>query len=71
MGQFDIYDFLKDHPNKWFSSNDLVRELNLHKQAIVRCLRKLRDVKHIEINRAFVFRVDNKKFYCLGVRYKD
>ena len=42
MGQQDVYRFLQEHPGKWFTSNDIKRELGISQPSICDSLKKLR-----------------------------
>jgi len=42
MGQQDVYNFLKRHPNKWFTSKDISSGLNQSIGSVTVCLKKLR-----------------------------
>jgi DNA-binding transcriptional regulator GbsR (MarR family) len=47
MGQQEIYNFLKDYPNEWFTSKEISKEINISIGSVTVCLKKLRD--HNEI----------------------
>jgi predicted transcriptional regulator len=42
MGQQDVYDYLKAHPNKWFSSKEISQGMNQSIGSVTVCLKKLR-----------------------------
>jgi predicted transcriptional regulator len=48
MGQQDVYDYLKAHPDKWFSSKDLSKGMNQSIGSVTVCLKKLRSRNEIK-----------------------
>jgi predicted transcriptional regulator len=48
MGQQEIYNFLKDYPNEWFTSKDISKEINISIGSVTVCLKKLRDHNEIK-----------------------
>jgi predicted transcriptional regulator len=48
MGQQEIYNFLKDYPNEWFTSKDISKEINISIGSVTVCLKKLRDHNEIQ-----------------------
>ena len=55
MGQQEVYDFLKRHKNKWFSSKEIFKGLRTSIGSVTNCLKKLRK------NRAIDFRETKRK----------
>ena len=47
MGQQDVYNYLKAHPSKWFTSKEISKGMNQSIGSVTICLKKLR-------NRAFI-----------------
>jgi len=43
MGQQDIYDFLKNHPKRWFTSKELSEKLKISIGSVTMSLKKLRE----------------------------
>jgi len=43
MGQQDIYNFLKDHPNEWFTSRDISKGIKTSVCSATVCLKRLRE----------------------------
>ena len=48
MGQQEIYNFLKDFPNEWFTSKEISKEINISIGSVTVCLKKLRDHNEIQ-----------------------
>lgn len=48
MGQQDIYDFLKKHPKKWFTSKELSEKLRISIGSVTMSLKKLRESNSIK-----------------------
>ena len=49
MGQQDVYNFLRAHPNDWFTSKEISSGMNQSIGSVTICLKKLRtrnDVKY-------------------------
>ena len=42
MGQQDVYNYLRDHPNDWFTSKEISSGMNQSIGSITICLKKLR-----------------------------
>jgi len=47
MGQQEVYNFLREHPDEWYTSRDLKELLNISIGSINESLRKLRERKEI------------------------
>jgi transcription initiation factor IIE alpha subunit len=47
MGQQEVYGFLREHPDEWFTSRNLEELLNISIGSINESLRKLRERKEI------------------------
>jgi len=43
MGQQEVYDFLKKHKGKWFTSKEIANGLKASVGSVTTCLQKLRD----------------------------
>ena len=48
MGQQEVYDFLKAHPNEWFTSKEISEEINISIGSTTVCLKKLRKNNEIQ-----------------------
>ena len=48
MGQQEVYNFLKKHRNKWFTSGDIGNGLKVSVGSIMTCMKKLRDSSEID-----------------------
>ena len=48
MGQQEVYNYLRDHPDEWFTSRNLEKLLNISIGSINESLRKLRERKEID-----------------------
>ncbi len=47
MGQQDVYNYLKAHPIKWFSSKEISEGMNQSIGSVTVCLKKLRNKNEI------------------------
>ena len=47
MGQQEVYDFLKKHKGKWFTSKEVANGLKASVGSVTTCLKKLRDTSAI------------------------
>ena len=47
MGQQDVYNFLRAHPKKWFSSKEISKGMNQSIGSVTVCLKKLRNKNEI------------------------
>ncbi|MDI6918007.1 MAG: hypothetical protein QMC80_09460 [Thermoplasmatales archaeon] len=47
MGQQDIYNFLKNHPNEWFTSRDVSKGINTSVGSATVCLKRLRESNEV------------------------
>jgi len=47
MGQQEVYDFLRKHPNKWYTSKEISKALQISIGSITACLKKLRRTETI------------------------
>ena len=43
MGQQEVYDFLKNHKAKWYTSKEIASKLRASQGSVTTCLKKLRD----------------------------
>jgi predicted transcriptional regulator len=48
MGQQDVYNYLKAHPNSWFSSKEISDGMNQSIGSVTVCLKKLRNRNEIQ-----------------------
>lgn len=48
LGQQDIYDFLKKHPKKWFTSKELSEKLGISIGSVTMSLKKLRESRSVK-----------------------
>ena len=48
MGQQEVYDFLKAHPDEWFTSKEISKGINISIGSVTVCLKKLRDNNEIQ-----------------------
>ena len=48
MGQQEIYDFLKAHPNEWFTSKEISKGINISIGSVTVCLKKLRENNEVQ-----------------------
>lgn len=42
MGQQEVYDFLKAHPDEWFKSKEISQGIDISIGSVTVCLKKLR-----------------------------
>ena len=47
MGQQDVYDFLKNHPQEWLTSKQISQGINQSVGSVTVCLKKLRNRNEI------------------------
>ncbi|PIO04067.1 hypothetical protein COT48_02325 [Candidatus Woesearchaeota archaeon CG08_land_8_20_14_0_20_47_9] len=52
MGQQEVRDFLNKHRERWFTSTDIARDLNVSKGSVITNLSKLRKSKHVNFRPA-------------------
>ena len=50
MGQQEVYDFLKKHKSKWYTSKEIADKLEASHGSVTTCLKKLRDSSAIDSN---------------------
>jgi len=43
MGQQEVYDFLKKHKGRWYTSKEIADKLRASQGSVTTCLKKLRD----------------------------
>lgn len=48
MGQQEVYDFLKAHPNDWFTSKEISKGINISIGSVTVCLKKLRENEEVQ-----------------------
>ena len=59
MGQQEVYDFLKNHQRKWFTSKDIALGLNVSIGSVTNNLKKLRKAGAVK------FKFYNNKYYYM------
>ena len=47
MGQQEVYNYLKAHPNDWFTSKEISQGMNSSMGSVTVCLKKLRNNNEI------------------------
>jgi predicted transcriptional regulator len=47
MGQQDVYNLLKNHPNEWFTSRDISKEINISVGSVTVCIKRLRESNEV------------------------
>lgn len=48
MGQQEVYNFLKDHPNDWFTSRDISKGINISVGSVTVSLKRLREKNEVQ-----------------------
>lgn len=48
MGQQEIYDYLKKHKARWFTSKEISKGLNVSIGSVTSCLKKLRQSRTVQ-----------------------
>ena len=48
MGQQEVYDFLKKHRSKWYTSKEIADKLEASHGSVTTCLQKLRESSAID-----------------------
>lgn len=48
MGQQEVYDFIKKHKGKWYTSKEIADKLRASQGSVTTCLKKLRDSSAID-----------------------
>lgn len=48
MGQQEVYDFLKKHKGRWYTSKEIADKLEASHGSVTTCLKKLRDSSAID-----------------------
>ena len=48
MGQQEVYQFLRQYPDKWFTSKEIGKEINLPHHTVNVALRRLRTYREID-----------------------
>lgn len=66
MGQQDIYEFLQEHPNEWFTSGEIGDALNLSIDSVSVSLKRLRDTDEVRYQRR-QGGVENRKRISISV----
>ena len=63
MGQIEIYELLKKHPNRKFESKEISSNLKINTSAITQALKKLVKWKLIQVLKVPKSKTNNKKIY--------
>ena len=50
MGQDNIYNFLREHTDEWFTAKELGKRLNVTSGSVAVCLKKLRERNEVLYN---------------------
>lgn len=69
MTQNDIFEFLKNNPNVWFSSaeiRDLFKSKNKYYNNVSKQIKKLNMLNNIEVKKKF-----GERYICYYVRYRE
>ncbi len=48
MGQQEVYDFLKAHPDEWFTSKEISKGIDISLGSVTVCLKKLRKNNEVQ-----------------------
>lgn len=48
MGQQEVYNFLKEHPNDWFTSRDINKGINISVGSVTVSLKRLREKNEVQ-----------------------
>jgi DNA-binding transcriptional regulator GbsR (MarR family) len=48
MGQQEVYDFLKAHPNEWYTSKEISKGIDISIGSVTVCLKKLRENEEVK-----------------------
>jgi hypothetical protein len=48
MGQQEVYNFLKDHPEEWFTSKEISEGIDISIGSTTVCLKKLRENNEVQ-----------------------
>ncbi len=51
MGQFEIYEFLKQHPGKWWNTKEISEAINMTQPGVSNGLRRLLKFKHVYLKK--------------------
>ena len=43
MGQYEIFEWMKENPNKWFNSKEIAEGLDQNFSSVITSLKKIRD----------------------------
>ena len=72
MGQGDVYDLLKQHPNKWFTSEEIYNKIT-HISRGSLCISINRLVKGRVVDRKMtkVLKPNRNRKYIQQIKYKD
>ncbi|MBD3203113.1 HTH domain-containing protein [Candidatus Woesearchaeota archaeon] len=59
MGQQEVYDYLKNHKNKWFTSKDIAEGLGVSIGSVTSNLKKLRESNFVK------YKFENNRYYYM------
>ena len=68
MGQQEVYDFLKKHRGRWFTSKDIANGLRASVGSVTTCLQKLRDSCEIDFEYGKGVGISRKNAYMYRFR---
>ena len=63
MGQQEVYDFLKKHRSRWFTSKEISTLLKVSIGSVTSCLKKLRESSSIDFKYSYMKERSKKKAY--------
>jgi predicted transcriptional regulator len=52
MGQQDVYNFLKKHPEEWFTSGDISNMINISVGSVTTSLKRLRERNEVRYKKS-------------------
>ena len=68
MGQQEVYNFLKKHKGKWFTSKEIADGLKASVGSVTTCLQKLRDSSAIDFEYGKGIGLSRKNAYVYKFR---
>ena len=69
MGQVEVLRFLKEHPDRWFTSFEIRERFGFAQSSITTVLRKLRKYGLVELKQHFSLRLKRRK-HCQAVKFE-
>jgi len=51
MGQFEVYEYLKTKPDRWWQTDELAEEMGISRSAVLNGLKRLAKFKHIYLKK--------------------